>query len=93
MGIPSGILMIMAMTTVKITTELRDRLASVATSDYQGATLADALQRLIEEHEEHLVLAAYARLKEDPEEWASYLDESRLTDNVAGDWLRHDETA
>ena len=31
------------MTTIKITTELRDRLAGVADDDYGGATLAEAL--------------------------------------------------
>jgi hypothetical protein len=82
----------MAATTIKISTELRDRLAGVA-SEFGGATLADTLARLIDEHEEHAVLAAYDRLRADEDEWASYLDEARLTDNAAGDWLRRDGLA
>ena len=81
------------MTTIKITTELRDRLAGVAEDDYGGATLAEALQRLVAEHEEREALAAYERLRADQAEWASYLDESRLTDNAAGDWIRRDGAA
>lgn len=80
----------MTATTIKITTELRDRLAGVA-RDYGGGTLADTLQRLIDEHEEHTALSAYDDLRRDPEEWASYRDESRLTDNASGDWLRQDD--
>lgn len=77
------------MTTIKISTELRDRLAGVA-SEFGGATLSDTLRRLLAEHEEHAVMSAYERLRADGEEWASYLDEARLTDNVAGDWQRAD---
>jgi hypothetical protein len=78
----------MAMTTIKIPTELRDRLAGVAAGDYGGATLHETLQRLVDEHEERQALAAYDRLRADEQEWASYRDESRLTDNAAGDWAR-----
>jgi hypothetical protein len=81
----------MGMTTVKIATELRDRLAGVARTDYGGATLAETLQRLVTEHEERAVLAAYDRLRADPDEWESYRAESRSTDQVAGGWLREDE--
>jgi hypothetical protein len=76
----------MGMTTIKITSELRDRIASV-TTDYGGVTLAGTLERLVEEHEERALLAAFDRLRADDAEWASYKDESRLTDNVAADWL------
>ncbi|MFB9723563.1 hypothetical protein [Planobispora longispora] len=79
------------MTTIKISTDLRDRLAGVA-AEYGGATLADTLRRLIDEHEEQAVLAAYDQLRADPAEWASYREESLLTDNAAGDW-RHGEDA
>ncbi|MFC4063227.1 hypothetical protein ACFOWE_33520 [Planomonospora corallina] len=78
------------MTTIKIPTDLRDRLSEVA-SEYGGATLAETLQRLIDEHEEQAALAAYDRLRADPSEWASYRQESRLTDNAAGDWLRGED--
>lgn len=75
------------MTTVKISTELRDALARVA-RDYGRVSLPETLRRLIDEHEEREVLAAYERLRTDVDEWASYRDESRLTDNVAEDGLR-----
>jgi hypothetical protein len=83
----------MSMTTIKITTELRDRLARLASEDYGGATLAEALRRLLAEHEEREALAAYERLRADEDEWASYRNESRLTDNAAGDWTRQDPAA
>jgi hypothetical protein len=70
-----------AMTTIKISTELRDRLAAV----YDSSTLADTLQRLLDEHDERQVLAAYDRLRADPDEWASYLAEQDEWDAVAGD--------
>jgi hypothetical protein len=82
----------MGMTTIKITTELRDRLGRVA-AGYGGVTLAETLQRLVDEHEEQAVLAAYERLRADDQEWASYRAEARLTDNTAGDWLRQDDGA
>jgi len=82
----------MAMTTIKITTELRDQLGRVAAA-YGGATLAETLQRLVDEHEVHAVLAAYERLRGDEQEWASYREEARLTDNAAGDWLQQDGVA
>jgi hypothetical protein len=85
-------LLSMAATTIKITTELRDRLASVA-RDYGGATIADTLARLVDEHEERAALAAYDHLRADADEWASYRAEARLTDNAAGDWLRRDGAA
>jgi len=82
----------MGMTTIKITTELRDRLGAVA-ADYGGVTLAETLQRLIDEHEGQAVLAAYERLRADEKEWASYREEAQLTDNASGDWLRREGTA
>jgi hypothetical protein len=82
----------MAMTTIKITTALRDRLSRVAAA-YGGATLAETLQRLVDEHETLAVLAAYERLRGDEQEWASYREEAQLTDNAAGDWLRQDGVA
>lgn len=77
----------MSMTTIKISTGLRDELARVATG-YGNLSLADTLRRLVDEHEERAVLEAYDRLRADAEEWASYHEESRLTDNVAGDGHR-----
>lgn len=80
----------MSATTIKIDAAVRDRLARLAADDYQGATLGEALQHLIAEHEERMVLLAYERLRADKDEWESYRNESRLTDSVAGDWRRQD---
>jgi len=80
----------MGMTTIKISGDLRDQLAGVARDDYGGATLADTLLRLLAEHEERAILAAYDRLRADEDEWAAYRDESHLTDQLAGDWAHRD---
>jgi predicted DNA-binding protein len=81
------------MTTIKIPAELRDRLARIAVDHYDRSTLADTVERLVEEHEEQSALDAYERLRSDEREWASYLNEAAQTDNVAGDWLRQDRSA
>ena len=81
----------MQTTTIKISCALRDRLAEIAIEDYEGSTLAQALERLLAEHEERRVLAAYERLQEDEEAWASYRRESAMVDGVAGDWARGDD--
>jgi hypothetical protein len=77
----------MSLTTLKIDTSLRDRLASIAKTDYQGDTLAGALERLIEEHEAQQALNAYERLRNDADAWAEYQEELRLTDHTASDGL------
>lgn len=81
------------MTTIKVSRELRDRLFEVARVHYGDATLAETLNRLLQEHEEREVLAAFDRLRADPEEWESYRREAVLTDNAAGDWLGQDRSA
>lgn len=73
----------MAMTTIKIDTELRDRIAMVGREDYEGATLAVTLERLIDEHLEKQVMDQYAKLQEDPEEWADYLAELGQVERAA----------
>lgn len=65
----------MGMTTIKVHTEERDQLARIAKESYGGATLRETLTELIREHEEREVLQQYERLKNDPEEWASYMEE------------------
>jgi macrodomain Ter protein organizer (MatP/YcbG family) len=63
---------------IKVTREVRDRLAKIA-DEYGGTTLSQALDRLMAEHEQARqqagVLAAYDRLRQDPEAWADYLAE------------------
>ena len=71
----------MGMTTIKIETRLRDRIALVAREHYEGATLAETLNRLVDEHLEQRVMEQYAKLQEDPEAWADYLSET-------GEWER-----
>lgn len=79
----------MTVTTMKIQTEVRERLSRVAAEDFSGATLSDAVARLLAEHAENQlrrsISAAYARLQADPDEWASYSAELDEWDSVAAD--------
>jgi hypothetical protein len=79
----------MPVTTMKIQSEVRDRLARVAAEDYPGATLSDALARLLAEHEQartrREILAAYARLQDDADGWAGYAAEIDEWDGVTAD--------
>jgi hypothetical protein len=86
-GIPCWHTRSMSLTTLKIDTALRDRLASIARTDYDGDTLAGALEKLIEEHEQQRALDAYERLRSDPDAWSEYQEELRLTDHAASDGL------
>jgi predicted DNA-binding protein len=78
----------MTMTTIKLPAEVRDQLVALAANDYGRSTLAETVRRLIEEHEQRAALDAYDRLREDERAWASYRDESSVTDSVAADWMR-----
>jgi hypothetical protein len=66
---------------------LRDELAEIARQDYAGVPLAEALRRLIREHQVNKIMTRYAELRSDPREWASYRAEASLADNAAGDGL------
>lgn len=77
----------MATTTMQLDTDLRDELAEIAKKDFSGVPLAEALRRLIKEHRINRIMMRYAELRADPEEWAVYRAEARLTDNAAGDGL------
>lgn len=77
----------MANTTMQLDRELRDRLAEIAARDYGGVSLAEALRRLVMEHRFAQIIVRYEQIRADPEEWAGYQAELRLTDNVAGDGL------
>ena len=77
----------MAMTTMQLDTEVRDELAETAKRDFEGASLGEAVRRLLWEHKINEVMRQYEKLRADPEEWASYQAEARLTDNVAGKGL------
>jgi hypothetical protein len=77
----------MAMTTMQIDSTVRDELAKVAAADFDGAPLGEAVRQLIMEHHVSHIMRRYEELRADPEEWASYQAEARLTDNVAGEGL------
>lgn len=77
----------MTATTMQLDGALRDELAEIARHDFAGVPLAEALRRLIREHRVNQIMARYAELRADPEEWASYRAETMLTDNAAGDGL------
>lgn len=74
-------------TTMQLDGSLRDELAEIARQDFAGVPLAEALRRLIKEHRVSKIMARYAELQSDPQEWASYRAEASLTDNAAGDGL------
>jgi len=77
----------MAATTMQLDGGLRDELAEVARRDFAGVSLAEALRRLIREHQINKIMTRYAELQSDPQEWASYRAEVSLTDNTAADGL------
>jgi hypothetical protein len=83
----------MPTTTMKIQSELRDRLARIAAEEYPGATLSDVVARLVAEHEQARVRreisAAYGRLQDDPEGWAGYIAELDEWDSVTADGTEH----
>jgi macrodomain Ter protein organizer (MatP/YcbG family) len=76
-------------TSMKIQTEVRDRLARVAARDFRGATLSDAVAELLAEHERSQlrrdISAAYARLRENQQEWDAYTAELDEWDAVSAD--------
>lgn len=72
---------------MQLDSELRDELSEIAKKDFEGVSLAEVVKRLVKEHKINRIMARYEELRADPEEWASYRAESRLTDNVAGDGL------
>lgn len=82
-----AILDAMATTTMQLDGRLRDELAEIARNDFAGVPLAEALRRLIREHQVNKIIMRYAELRSDPQEWATYRAEASLTDNVAGDSL------
>ena len=77
----------MAATTMQLDGGLRDELAEIARRDFAGVPLAEALRRLIREHQINKIMTRYTELQSDPQEWASYRSEVSLTDNAAADGL------
>jgi hypothetical protein len=75
------------MTTMQIDSGVRDELARVAEEDLGGVSLGEAVRQLVVEHHVAHINRRYEELRADPDEWASYAAEARLTDNVAGETL------
>lgn len=77
----------MGMTSMQIDSKVRDELAAIAEAEFNGVSLGETVRRLVKEHKFRKINRRYEELRADPEEWASYQAEARLTDNVAGDGL------
>lgn len=77
----------MKATTIRVDIHTRERLAQIADNEFHGASLGEAVQRLIDEHEMQAAHAAYARLRSDPAAWAEYEAELAAWDAVTGDGL------
>jgi hypothetical protein len=79
----------MTTTSMKIQAEVRDQLARVAAQDFPGATLSETVAALLAEHERFQlrrhISTAYARLRENPEEWDAYTAELDEWDAVSAD--------
>ncbi|MCK9897057.1 hypothetical protein [Frankia sp. AgB32] len=75
----------MATTSMQLDSALRDELAELAEQDFRGASLGEVVLRLVREYKIQRIVHQYEALRADPEAWASYQVEARLTDGVAGD--------
>jgi predicted transcriptional regulator len=77
------------MTTIKVSAETRDRLRKLA--DAEQSTMEAALAKVLDQAEEARfwqgVKDDYARLQEDPEQWAGYVNELAEWDQVVSDGL------
>jgi hypothetical protein len=77
----------MRATTIRVDISTRERLAQIAGNEFHGASLGEAVRRLIDEHEMQAAHAAYARLRSDPAAWAEYEEEQAAWDVTAGDGM------
>jgi hypothetical protein len=77
----------MKATTIRVDISTRNRLARLADSEFHGASLGEAVQRLIDEHEMQTAHAAYARLRNDTAAWDEYRGELADWDVASGDGL------
>jgi len=77
------------MTTIKVSVQTRDRLKRLAEDDHltMDAELTQALDKAEEARFWDGVQADYARLQDDPQEWADYVSELAEFDHTAGDGL------
>jgi hypothetical protein len=76
---------------MKISAEVRSALLGVVERDFPGATLSDAVGRLLVEHEDvrlrREIAQAYESLRADPAAWAGYVAELDEWDVVTSDGL------
>jgi hypothetical protein len=72
---------------MRLDTGLRHELAEIARRDFSSVPPAEALRRLIREHQVNKIMTRYQQLQADPEEWARYRAEAELTDKAGGDGL------
>jgi predicted transcriptional regulator len=91
----------MTVTTIKVDTEIRDRLASVARA--RGVTMSGLLLDICSELESRqrwvMIHDSYERLRrDDPEGWAEYVAELRAWDettadpgDAAGEWPEYNQ--
>ncbi len=77
----------MRATTIRVDISTRERLAQIADNEFHGASLGEAVRRLIDEHEMQAAHAAYARLRSEPAAWAEYEGELAAWDAAAGDGI------
>lgn len=77
----------MKATTIRVDISTRERLAQIADSEFHGASLGEAVRRLIDEHEMQAAHAAYARLRSYPAAWVAYEKELAAWDVTAGDGI------
>jgi len=81
------------MTTIKVSTETRDRLKRLADADQttMDAELAMALDKVEEARFWQGVQDDYARLQADPEQWSAYVSELAEWDRTVSDGLDNSE--
>lgn len=72
---------------MQIERKVRDELAGVAAADFGGVPLGEAVRRLLREHKIRQVMDRYEELRADPDSWADYQAEARLTSQHAGETL------
>ena len=80
----------MTATTIKVSTEVRDRLNAVA--EEQGLTAGSMVEKLLEDWlwRQKVELAKQQMRSATKEEWADYLAEAEAWDVAAGDGLEDD---
>jgi hypothetical protein len=55
------------MPAIEISADLLSRLKTIAQKDYEGVSVEDALDRLLREHQEYVMIEAAGKLRENTE--------------------------